>query len=288
MKRQSLPCLLALVLFAVPLAVCAAGGAFEINQDCVAVGCFAGDAPGYPVTITQPGNYVLTSDLAPPGNSGTNAIEVSVAPVDIDLNGHTIDGGGSCAGTPAAICNGYAGYNGIAMTYNVVGYLGYFHVHNGRVRGFSGAGVQLVNASSDSAIEDMTISENLFGIGVGGSANSDAGHIRNCRILRNGNEGVATSSGPALRFFVDNSVISGNKNAGLAVGDGSVFVGNRIDDNGQYGIDCNGSKCAFGQNTFHHNNGGGANVQWLTTLPTDAANMGGNVCLDHASPYNCP
>jgi len=272
-----------------PLIAHASGGAFEINQDCVAVGCFAGDDPGYPVTITQPGKYVLTSDLVPPGNSGTNAITVSAAPVDIDLNGHTIDGGGSCTGTPtASMCNGYAGDNGIFMNYNVAGNLGFFRVHNGRVRGFSGSGITFVNSSSDSAIEDVVVSENSFGIGIGGSANSDAGHIRNCRVLRNGNQGVATAAGPALRFFVDNSVISGNKNEGLVVGDGSVFVGNRFDDNGSYAVNCSSVKCTFGQNTFHNNNGGGANAQWLTALPTDAASMGGNICLDHASPYNCP
>jgi len=66
-------------------------GALEINQDCVAVGCFAGDAPGFPVTIMQPGTYVLTSDLAPPGDSSVNSIEVDVTGVDLDLDNHTVD-----------------------------------------------------------------------------------------------------------------------------------------------------------------------------------------------------
>jgi hypothetical protein len=30
-----------------------AEGEFEIDQACVAVGCFPGDAPGFPVTLAQ-------------------------------------------------------------------------------------------------------------------------------------------------------------------------------------------------------------------------------------------
>jgi hypothetical protein len=43
----------------------AADGVIEINQSCVAGGCFAGDTAGFPVTISQPGSYRLTSNLSP-------------------------------------------------------------------------------------------------------------------------------------------------------------------------------------------------------------------------------
>jgi hypothetical protein len=54
--------LLTLLLFA-PTAL-ALDGAFEVNQTCALAGCFPGDAPGFPVSLPDPGHYVLTSDLA--------------------------------------------------------------------------------------------------------------------------------------------------------------------------------------------------------------------------------
>jgi hypothetical protein len=42
----------------------ASDGQLEINQACaVNTGCFPGDDPGFPVTITQPGSYRLTGNL---------------------------------------------------------------------------------------------------------------------------------------------------------------------------------------------------------------------------------
>ena len=56
---------LALALMASP--ALAVDGVLEINQTCaVLTGCFAGDAPGFPVTMdsTTPGkSFRLTSDL---------------------------------------------------------------------------------------------------------------------------------------------------------------------------------------------------------------------------------
>ena len=54
-QRNALPALLLLLLSA--LAAHADQGSLEINQLCVASGCFAGDSPGFPVEITQPGSY---------------------------------------------------------------------------------------------------------------------------------------------------------------------------------------------------------------------------------------
>ena len=52
------------LLFALATPALAVDGVLEINQTCaVQTGCFAGDSPGFPVTITQPGSYRLTSNL---------------------------------------------------------------------------------------------------------------------------------------------------------------------------------------------------------------------------------
>ena len=47
-----------------------------------------GDAPGFPVTISQPGSYRLSSNLTVP--SGQNGIQVAAQLVSIDLNGFSI------------------------------------------------------------------------------------------------------------------------------------------------------------------------------------------------------
>ena len=58
-------------------------GAIEINQLCVATGCFAGDAPGWPVQLTEPGSYVLTSNLDVPSSS--EGVEIQASQVVLDL-----------------------------------------------------------------------------------------------------------------------------------------------------------------------------------------------------------
>lgn len=83
----------------------ASDGAILIDQArAIAGGVSDGDAPGFPVSITRPGLYRLTSDLNFDSSFGTNGIVVNRGPglfsdgaVTIDLNGHTLDGGvGGC------------------------------------------------------------------------------------------------------------------------------------------------------------------------------------------------
>ncbi len=52
-------------------------------------GRFTGDAAGYPVTITAPGSYLLTSNLVVP-DENTDAIAVSSSGISIDLSGFAI------------------------------------------------------------------------------------------------------------------------------------------------------------------------------------------------------
>ena len=148
-----------LVLAIAPLLAQANPGALEINQDCVAVGCFAGDDPGYPVTISASGSYILTSDLAPPGNTQYERDPGrGFSVVDINLNGHTIDGGGTCTGTPVTTCTGFAGSRGLNFSNN--GNPGVYHLHDGTVRGFSG-GVALLffSAGDGTVIEHLTVTQ---------------------------------------------------------------------------------------------------------------------------------
>lgn len=276
--------ILALVL--APLAACAAGGAFEINQDCIAVGCFAGDAPGYPVTITHPGSYILTSDLAPAGNQVVNTIMVDSTPVDIDLNGHTIEGGGTCTGTPVTNCSGSTGAVGIFI--GNLGNPGVFHVHNGRVHGFSASpGIAALYVSTGSLFEHLTLSENDTGIYIVGSTANDTAHIRDVQLVRNGSLALSAQNAPTrYRVFVEDSTVTGNGNGGLYLGPGSVITGSRFTDNALAGLDCSGFSCALGQNSFQGNADGTGKQFLVGALGALSANddMGHNVCLDHACP----
>ena len=68
----------------------ATDGVLEINQACaVQTGCFAGDGPGFPVTLAASGSYRLTSNLDFPSNT-SSAIDVANSDISIDLNGTTI------------------------------------------------------------------------------------------------------------------------------------------------------------------------------------------------------
>src|SRR5215471_14991683 len=81
-----------ILISAVPILASAAAAQVHISQTAaLAGGITPGDAPGFPVTITSPGNYVLDSDLAV-ADADTTAIDVSADNVTIDLNGFTIRG----------------------------------------------------------------------------------------------------------------------------------------------------------------------------------------------------
>lgn len=267
-----------MLLSLAPLVAVANPSALEINQDCVAVGCFAGDNPGFPVEITQPGSYILTSDLSNPG-LGVNAIAIGASPVDIDLNGHNIDGGGRCSGSPVTACSGFAGDRGIVV---YTGAATVTHIHNGSVRGFGSGGIVIFNADDGTLLEHLNVIENSFGITIIGNSTMSTTRIRDSQVVRNLSYGITISNG-SNQLLVENTSIVGNSAFGLNMGSGGVAVGNRIGSNGQVGLQCTGT-CALGQNTFVGNNGNGAGVQYTVTK---VSNMGGNVCLDKTNSV-CP
>src|SRR5262245_23520482 len=90
--RQRVVRLLALaVLQVAPWTAAALDGAIEINQaKALAGGITLGDTPGFPVTISSPGSYILTSELSVPSGVDGLAIDVSVIEAAIDLNGFGI------------------------------------------------------------------------------------------------------------------------------------------------------------------------------------------------------
>jgi len=97
---RNIATIISLLLIGIPVSVMATEGALEINQACVADGCFPGDSGGFPVTITTRGNYILTSNITLE-NTTQSAILVHTDNVMIDMKGFGIFGPNVCTGINA-------------------------------------------------------------------------------------------------------------------------------------------------------------------------------------------
>ncbi len=106
MKSRRWMYALAQLLLAAPVG--AVDGVVEINQArALAGGVTTGDTPGFPVTISQPGSYRLTSGLNST-NTGVPIVRIEVSgSVKLDLNGFSITGPNECSGVPL-VCTGTA------------------------------------------------------------------------------------------------------------------------------------------------------------------------------------
>ncbi|MCX2862341.1 hypothetical protein OOZ63_10865 [Paucibacter sp. PLA-PC-4] len=114
-----------------------------------------GDTPGYPITLSQPGHYVLKSNLNVP--DGLSGILIQTEDVTLDLNGFTIKAGRSCSfnnSNYVVSCSAAGGLYGIdsSASPNTT-------VRNGSIRGFS-AGIFL----GGGLIEGLAVRHNLTGI----------------------------------------------------------------------------------------------------------------------------
>src|ERR1700704_150875 len=80
------------ILAAISSSLYAVDGVVLIDQNRALAGNVTpGDAPGFPVTISQPGSYRLSGNLTVP-DINTTAIEITAENVTLDLNGFSIVG----------------------------------------------------------------------------------------------------------------------------------------------------------------------------------------------------
>lgn len=176
-------------------------GVLEINQACaIQTGCFAGDAPGYPVTITGSigRSFRLTSDLVV-GDPNLDGIEIDVSRVEIDFNGFSLVGFPIGSGTGNGVTGG--GTNG--------SFAGYTTLRNGTIRGARSLGIALGGAENV-RIERMIIESNAGG----GVALGDGAVVVDSRVVGNGS----------------------SSSDGIAVGDRATIRGNSVHENGGRGI----------------------------------------------------
>lgn len=207
-----------LVTLMLPFRAPAVDGVIEINQACATgAGCLPGDSPGLPVEIGDAGSFVLTGELVV--DKDTTAIRVSgfLDLVTIDLNGFTIRGPGSCAGS-APTCN--LPGRGIGIDAN--GHNGSLVVRNGAIRGVGSHAIFADSSSGRAVIESM-------------------------RIFANAGSGIVVGSNSIVR---DNTL---GANGGSAIVSGEIcsIRGNIINTHGGDGISA-GSYCTVIENSVRN------------------------------------
>ncbi len=202
-------------------------GVIEIDEDCVAAGCFSGDSGGFPVTIANPGSYILTSNLTVP-NTSTDAIQLTSGRVRLDLNGFSILGTGTppCSGCPAS-CTGSTGRG----VYSTVA-LEEISIINGSIRGMGAAGINLI-ASME--IDRVSITHNAGGgaIITGGPA-----LVSRSGFGRNASAGLSGPSGASI--VVSDSVAACNAGDGIQLSGGSLVRSVTSINNNNDGINVGG------------------------------------------------
>ena len=230
-----------------------------------------GDAPGFPVTISRSGSYVLDSNLTVPAS--TDGIVITASNVTLNLSGFTIQGSGGIIGRGIF---GASGMNNINVT-------------NGSITGMGDEGISIIG--SNARIERMTVHENAAGIFVvegaillrNNSSSNDSFGIHAGKnsliadnvVSKNLFEGIETLGGTIAR-----NTIAGNGGRGIVMWSGFnnvLLISNTIEGNGglgiQLGLDCSGG---YRDNVINSNVGG---------TVFGGKNMGGNLCDERTT---CP
>lgn len=220
----------------------------------------------WPIVISQPGSYLLTSDLSPTG-VGSGAIQIGVANVILDLGGHFIHGGGILDGAPGV--KSLSGLGGIT-------------VRNGVISNFDTC-LSLVGAvQAGNSIESVSVSGCDTGIEAVGAT------ISNSRASGCGMSGISATEGSVSASDARHNYI------GFAL-TSSTCTGCTSDWNSATGFFVQSSVCAGCRAAF--NSGEGYNISnggnLLTASSAQSNGMGslagtctsaGNACFNSLLP----
>ncbi len=202
----------------------AVDGVYEINQACVPVGCFPGDPPGFPVTITESGSYRLTGNLVLP-DENTTAIVYSAADVSLDFNGFTIRGVTECQQNPSTLLV-FCALAGSGRGIESLGNSTSLRVSNGSIHGVGNRAISLSDTNS-AIIEDMVIrSSGSIGIHCGAAC-----AVRNSRVELNLGHGISSLAAESRQATtIDNVVVNSSGGDGIRCSNlgGSCLVRNSI------------------------------------------------------------
>lgn len=217
---MSRPSLLFLALMALgPATVSAADVAID-QRSAQAGRVTPGDAPGFPITISEPGSYRLNSNLVV--NQAVTVIEITANDVTLDLAGFSIIGPNQCTGTPVACTI----QGGIGIGIKAVADAGpspeNVRVMNGTVRGMGGHGIRMMG--NGTVVERVrAVSNGGPGIVVG------MGHIIDSVAMFNG-------SGAAVVGLIVRGTVAMNNVVGIAIRSGGVGTGNSAIANAVTGL----------------------------------------------------
>jgi parallel beta-helix repeat protein len=171
----------------------------------------SGDAPGFPVTISRSGRYLLTTNLTVP-NANTTAIEITVDNVTLDLNGFTISNSGTLEpGTGIGVSVNDTNRVNTTVVSGTVQHMGSHGIHLGHL----------------ARVERTQVIGN-FGYGIDVGSNSTvSSNIAN----GNGDDGIKVG---------ESSIVTGNtvrfNGDGIDVLPGSSVTNNVATDNSRVGI----------------------------------------------------
>ncbi len=230
-----------------------------------------------PYTITEPGSYVLTSDLRDClecSDLPSNGLIIDASHVTVDLNGFSI------YGDPFSSIDGVVVVNGHT---DIV-------VRNGFVRDWLEDGVDL-SLATNSRVENVTISA-CAGTGirvgaasavVGCAVSACGGHgvevqaaclVESCAVIAAGLDGIhaaalATTNGSVIRGCVVRSA----GEDGIDAADGCVVRGSAVSFSGGHGIS-GAPGCTIADNACTLNN--------LDGISTTNSLVRGNTCLNNS------
>jgi hypothetical protein len=219
--------------------------AIAVNQTNVANGNVTpGDTPGFPLTVSKPGSYVLTSNLKVP--DGKNAIVIGASHVTIDLNGFSILGSSSASGPHSGLVSAQANCEHVTL----------------RDGHMTGDGIEL--AGQNCRVEHIEVSGFNAGISVG-----QGGMICAC-VLRTDVGYMNAGDGST----VCENVVSGGDQNSIRVGNVSIVRHNTVSKGGATAL-WTGEACLVSGNAL---NGGGEGIRVGSgSTVTDNAVQGTNL-----------
>lgn len=265
-----------------------------------------------PFNITQPGSYVLISNLT--GSPGQDGIRISASNVTIDLNGFAllgvpgslnaivaVDPGGGDLRKSIRITNGaISGWDGAAID---IGYSSNSQIDHIRAyqngtgiyanycttvadcvsEGNSFVGISVGNVSS------VTRCTALYSGGGGGINVGDVSTVSFCAAQSNNGGGIRVGNGSSVEFCVVRNNFVGKGNApGIACGDSCTITGCSSEINTSNGYDL-GSRCTVAGSTAAGN--GGAGVYGFDDITVTNSTLSGNswigVYINGGTVSNC-
>jgi hypothetical protein len=272
-----------------------AEGIVEINQaTAIAGNVTPGDAPDFPVTLSQRGSYRLTGNLAVTASTA-DAIAITADGVTLDLGGFALAGPGTGSGHGVSMSGRrrveirggtIRGFGGSGVRDALATARGH-RVAALRVRAMGGSGISLAGAGH--TVEDVVVLGCGAGISVG-----DGGSVRESAVIDVPGAGIAAGTGGIVSGnVVYGAAGDGLGGQGIAVSGGSSVLGNAVRGASASGIVVNGS--AVEGNAVTRNAGGivasdgstvAENAAGANTLAGIAAiqrvSIRSNTCADNA------